>query len=94
MSNEVHTITNDELFNEIEASINRIKERIIDELILSDDELLLDDIIDGIQQAIEQTKIQKKVYWSWIFKHEIPEEFIYDPGKEDIIEDDEEELDS
>ena len=33
--------------------------------------------------------MQKKIYRSWIFEHEIPEEFIYDPEEDDEIEDDE-----
>ncbi len=84
-----YEITNDKLYAEVEAGIDRVKYRIIDELIMSDDELLLDDILDQVQEAMLRAEMQKKIYRSWIFEHEIPEEFIYDPGEDDEIEDDE-----
>lgn len=87
---ENNTVTNDILYNEIEAGIDRVKDRIIEELIMSDDELLLDDILDQIQMAIQRAAAQKEIYRSWIYNHEIPEKYIYDPGDEDYIEDENE----
>ena len=88
MENKEFEVTNDILYTEIEAGIDRVKNRIIEELIMSDDEYLLDDILDQAQEAIRRAEIQKQIYHSWIFEHTIPDEFIYDPGEEDVIEDD------
>ena len=85
-------VTNDILYGEIEAGIERVKNQIIDALIMNDDELLLDEIIDNVQECIERAEMQKKVYHSWIFEGTIPDEFIYDPGGPDTI-DDEDDLD-
>lgn len=87
--NKKFEVTNDMLYSEIEAGIDRVKNRIIDELILSDDEKLLDEILDEVQEAIYRAEIQKRIYHSWIFEHTIPDEFIYDPGGPDTIENDE-----
>lgn len=84
---ENNTVTNDILYNEIEAGIDRVKNHIIDALIMSDDEKLLDEILDQIQEAIQRAEAQKEIYRSWIYNHEIPEKYIYDPGEEDYIED-------
>ena len=85
-----YEITNDKLYTEIDAGIDRVKNRIIDELLMSDDEMLLDDILDQIQEAMLRAEMQKKIYHSWIFEHTIPDEFIYDPEEDDEIEDDDE----
>lgn len=87
-SKSKYEITNDKLYAEIDAGIDRVKDRIIDELIMSDDELLLDDILDQVQEAMLRAEMQKKIYHSWIFEHTIPDEFIYDPGEDDEIEED------
>ena len=87
--NNKFEVTNDKLYAEIDAGIDRVKNRIIEELLMSDDELLLDDILDEVQEAMLRAEMQKKVYHSWIFEHTIPEEFIYDPGEDEEIEDDE-----
>ena len=86
--NKEFKVTNDMLYAAIEAGIERVKNQIIDELIMSDDEMLLDEILDNVQECIVRAEMQKKVYHSWIFEHTIPDEFIYDPGEEDVIEDD------
>ena len=85
-------VTNDMLYAAIEASIERVKNQIIDELVMSDDEWLLDDILVNIQECIVRAEMQKKIYHSWIFEGRIPDEFIYDPGGPDVI-DDEDDLD-
>lgn len=87
--NNEFKVTNDVLYSEIEAGIDRVKNQIIEALIMSDDEMLLDEILDQVQEAIRRAEIQKKIYHSWIFEHTIPDEYIYDPGEEDVIEDDE-----
>lgn len=87
--NTNYVITNDILYSEIEAGIVRIKNSIIDQLLMSDDEMLLDDIIDEIQMTLINAEKQKKLYHSWIFKRVIPDEFIFDPGKDDRIENEE-----
>lgn len=81
------TITNEKLYAKIEAGLDRIENGIIDQLLLSDDELLLDDILDEIQMAIERTETEKKIYRSWIFKHELPDDLIWIPEGDDVIED-------
>lgn len=86
--NKEFKVTNDMLYSEIEAGIDRVKNQIVEALIMSDDEMLLDEILDQVQEAIRRAEIQKKIYHSWIFEHTIPDEYIYDPGEEDIIEDD------
>lgn len=90
--NKKFEVTNDMLYAAIEASIERVKNQIIDELVMSDDERLLDDILDNIQECIVRAEIQKKIYHSWIFEGTILDEFIYDPGGPDVI-DDEDDLD-
>ena len=87
--NNEFKVTNDMLYSELEAGIDRVKNQIVEALIMSDDEMLLDEILDQVQEAIRRAEIQKKIYHSWIFEHTIPDEFIYDPGEEDVIEDDE-----
>lgn len=87
--NNEFKVTNDMLYSEIEAGIDRVKNQIVEALITSDDEMLLDEILDKVQEAIRRAEIQKKIYHSWIFEHTIPDEYIYDPGEEDVIEDDE-----
>ena len=89
MENKEFKVTNDILYAAIEASIDRVKNQIIDELILSDNEKLLDEILDDVQECLERAEIQKRIYHSWIFEHTIPDEFIYDPCGPDTIEDDE-----
>lgn len=84
--NQKFEVTNDMLYAEVEAGIERVKQRIIDELLMSDDDLFLDDILDQIQEAMYRADMQKKVYHSWIFERTIPDEFIYDPGEDDEIE--------
>jgi len=91
--NKEFEVTNDMLYKEIEASIERVKNQIIDELIMSDNELLLDEIIDNVQECIERAEMQKRIYRSWIFEGTIPDEFIYDPGGPDAIEDDDNDAD-
>ena len=93
MENKEFEVTNDMLYKEIEASIERVKNQIIDELIMSDNELLLDEIIDNVQECIERAEMQKRIYRSWIFEGTIPDEFIYDPGGPDAIEDDDNDTD-
>jgi hypothetical protein len=87
MENKNFTVTNDMLYAAIEASIDRITEQIIDEFVMSDDEMLLDDILDNVQECLERAEVQKKIYHAWIYEHTIPDEFIYDPGGEDVIDD-------
>lgn len=87
--NNEFKVTNDMLYSELEAGIDRVKNQIVEALIMSDDEMLLDEILDQVQEAIRRAEIQKKIYHSWIFEHTIPDEYIYDPGEEDVIEDDE-----
>lgn len=93
MENKEFEVTNDMLYKEIEASIERVKNQIIDEFIMSDNELLLDEIIDNVQECIERAEMQKRIYRSWIFEGTIPDEFIYDPGGPDSIEDDDNDTD-
>ena len=88
MNNKEFKVTNDVLYAAIEAGIERVKNQIIDELIMSDDEMLLDEILDNVQECLERAEMQKKIYHSWIFEHTIPDEFIYNPGEEDVIEED------
>lgn len=90
--NKEFKVTNDILYAAIEASIERVKNQIIDELIMSDDEMLFDEIIDNVQECLMRAEMQKKIYHSWIFEGTIPDEFIYDPGGPDSI-DDEDDLD-
>ncbi len=92
MENNKYGITNDVLYNEIEAGVERIKNAIVDQLLMSDDEMLLDDIVEQIQSTLISAEKQKKIYKSWIFERRIPDEFIFDPGKEDTIEDDDENM--
>ena len=87
--NNEFKVTNDMLYSELEAGLDRVKNQIVEALIMSDDEMLLDEILDQVQEAIRRAEIQKKIYHSWIFEHTIPDEYIYDPGEEDVIEDDE-----
>lgn len=89
MKNKEFKVTNDILYAAIEASIDRVKNQIIDELILSDDEKLLDEILDDVQECLVRAEMQKKIYHSWIFEGTIPDEFIYDPGGPDTVENDE-----
>lgn len=86
--NKEFKVTNDMLYAAIEASIERVKNQIIDELIMSDDEMLLDEILDNVQECIIRAEMQKKIYHSWIFEGAIPNEFIYDPGGPDVINED------
>ena len=85
---EENRITNDQLYNEIAAAVDRIKDHIIEEILLNEEGLLLDGILDQVQEAIRYAEDQKDIYKSWIFKHEIPEKYIFDPGKEEVLEDD------
>ena len=85
--NKKFEVTNDMLYAAIEASIERVKNQIIDELIMSDDEMLLDEILDNVQECIVRAEMQKQIYHSWIFEGTIPDEFIYDPGGPDTIND-------
>lgn len=89
MENNEFKVTNDMLYSEIEAGIDRVKNQIVEALIMSNDEKLLDEILDQVQEAIRRAEIQKKIYHFWIFEHTIPDEYIYDPGEEDVIENDE-----
>lgn len=91
--NKKFEVTNDMLYAAIVAGIERVKNQIIDELIMSDDELRLDEIIDNVQECIERAEMQKRIYRSWIFEGTIPDEFIYDPGEPDVIDDEEDDLD-
>lgn len=84
-------ITNDKLWAAIEAGIDRVRDRIIEEILLDSEGNDLDGVLDNVQMAMIGAEKEKKIYKSYIFKGEIPEEFIFDPGKEDIIENDEEE---
>ena len=84
-------VTNDKLWAVIESGIDRVRDRIIEEILLDSEENNLDSVLDNVQMAIVGAEKEKKIYKSYIFKGEIPEEFIFDPGGEDIIENDEEE---
>lgn len=84
-------ITNDKLWAAIESGIERVRDRIIEEILLDSGGNDLDSVLDNVQMAMVGAEKEKKIYKSYIFKGEIPEEFIFDPGKEDIIENDEEE---
>lgn len=86
-------VTNDELWVAIESGIERVRDRIIEEILLDSGGNDLDNVLDNVQMAMIGAEKEKKIYKSYIFKGEIPEEFIFDPGKEDIIENDEEEDD-
>jgi len=86
-------ITNDKLWATIEAGIDRVRDRIIEEILLDSEGNDLDGVLDNVQMAMDGAEKEKKIYKSYIFKGEIPEEFIFDPGREDIIENDEEEDD-
>ena len=84
-------ITNDKLWAAIEAGIDRVRDRIIEEILLDSEGNDLDGVLDNVQMAMVGAEKEKKIYKSYIFKGEIPDEFIFDPGGEDIIENDEEE---
>ena len=86
-------ITNDKLWAAIESGIERVRDRIIEEILLDSGGNDLDSVLDNVQMAMVGAEKEKKIYKSYIFKGEIPEEFIFDPGREDIIENDEEEDD-
>lgn len=86
-------ITNDKLWAAIEAGIERVRDRIIEEILLDSEGNDIDGVLDNVQMAMVGAEKEKKIYKSYIFKGEIPEEFIFDPGREDIIENDEEEDD-
>lgn len=77
----------DILYAAIEAGIDRVTNKLIEEFLMSDDEMLLDEIIDNVQECLTQAEMQKKIYHSWIFEGTIPDEFIYDPGGPDVIDD-------
>jgi len=77
----------DILYAAIEAGIDRVTNKLIEEFLMSDDEMLLDEILDNVQECLTQADIQKKIYHSWIFEGTIPDEFIYDPGGPDVIDD-------
>lgn len=77
----------DILYAAIEAGIDRVTNKLIEEFLMSDDEMLLDEIIDNVQECLMQAVMQKKIYRSWIFDGTIPDEFIYDPGGPDVIDD-------
>ena len=77
----------DILYAAIEAGIDRVTNKLIEEFLMSDDEMLLDEIIDNVQECLMQAEMQKKIYHSWIFEGTIPDEFIYDPGGPDVIDD-------
>ena len=77
----------DILYAAIEAGIDRVTNKLIEEFLMSDDEMLLDEILDNVQECLTQADIQKKIYHSWIFEGTIPDEFIYDPGGPDTIND-------
>lgn len=85
-----YNITNDQLYSEVEAGIDRIKDRIIEELLMSNDKKDIDEILDDVQTAMVSAKKEKKIYRSWIFEQKIPDEFIYEPDGEEIIENEEE----
>ena len=80
----------DILYAAIEAGIDRVTNKLIEEFLMSDDEMLLDEIIDNVQECLMQAEMQKKIYRSWIFDGTIPDEFIYDPGGPDVIDDEDE----
>lgn len=80
----------DILYAAIEAGIDRVTDKFIEEFLMSDDEMLLDEIIDNVQECLMQAEMQKKIYHSWIFEGTIPDEFIYDPGGPDVIDDEDE----
>lgn len=90
--NKKFEVTNDMLYAAIVAGIERVTDKLIEEFLMSDDELLLDEIIDNVQECLMRAEMQKKIYRSWIFEGTIPDEFIYDPGGPDVI-DDEDDLD-
>lgn len=77
----------DILYAAIEAGIDRVTNKLIEEFLMSDDEMLLDEILDNVQECLMQAEMQKKIYRSWIFDGTIPDEFIYDPGGPDVIDD-------
>lgn len=76
----------DILYAAIEAGIDRVTNKLIEEFLMSDDEMLLDEILDNVQECLMQAEMQKKIYHSWIFEGTIPDEFIYDPGGPDVID--------
>lgn len=80
----------DILYAAIEAGIDRVTNKLIEEFLMSDDEMLLDEILDNVQECLTQAEMQKKIYHSWIFEGTIPDEFIYDPGGPDVIDDEDE----
>lgn len=86
-------VTNDKLWAAIESGIERVRDRIIEEILLDSEGNDLDGVLDNVQMAMVGAEKEKKIYKSYIFKGEIPDEFIFDPGKEDIIENEEEEDD-
>lgn len=86
-------ITNDKLWAAIEAGIDRVRDRIIEEILLDSEGNDLGGVLDNVRMAMVGAEKEKKIYKSYIFKGEIPDEFIFDPGREDIIENDEEEDD-
>ena len=86
-------ITNDKLWAAIESGIERVRDRIIEEILLDSEGNDLDGVLDNVQMAMIGAEKEKKIYTSYIFKGEIPDEFIFDPGREDIIENDDEEDD-
>lgn len=86
-------VTNDELWVAIESGIERVRDRIIEEILLDSGGNDLDSVLDNVQMAMVGAEKEKKIYKSYIFKGEIPDEFIFDPGREDNIENDEEEDD-
>lgn len=86
-------ITNDKLWAAIESGIELVRDRIIEEILLDSGGNDLDSVLDNVQMAMVGAEKEKKIYKSYIFKGEVPDEFIFDPGREDIIENEEEEDD-
>ena len=85
------TVTNDALYNAVETGIDRVRDRIIEEILMDSDLKDLDRVLDDVQTALVSSEAEKKIYRSWIFERRVPDEVIWDPEKEDEIDEEEDE---
>ena len=70
------------VYNEIANAFDRMKEREIEEVLTGEDRNL-DNITEKIGDLIDAYEDEKKIFYSWVVKGEIPEDFLTDEETED-----------
>ena len=83
---------NDVVYAEIDAALERMKDRAIED-VLSQDRIVLDDAAEAVANILEDCSKTKRLFEAFIYTGDIPEELMdYEDDDDDYDDDDDDDI--